>query len=79
MPTILTDDLAWEWMFGKLDEKRISEIARWQMPWENLRYYTLAKDFLNSGDPLAEVVYPELPPIDIPGQSQVPQGQMELF
>ena len=79
MPTMLNDDLAWEWMFGKLDEKRISEIARWQIPWQDLGYYTLAKDFLNSIDPLKEFVYPDLPPLDIPGQSQIPQGQMELF
>ena len=79
MPTILTDDLAWEWMFGKLDEKRISEIARWQIPWQDLGYYTLAKDFLNSTDPLKEFVYPDLPLLDIPGQSHEPQGQMELF
>jgi len=80
MPTILNDDLAWEWMFGKLDEKRISEIARWQIPWQDLDYYTLAKDFLNSPDPLKEFVYPELPALDIPGlENQQPQGQMELF
>ena len=79
MPTMLTDDLAWEWMFGKLDEKRISEIAKWQIPWQELKYYTLAKDFLNSGDPLGEFVYPELPPLDLQGQSQIPQGQMGLF
>ena len=81
MPTMLTDELAWEWMFGKLDEKRISEIARWQIPWQDLHYYTLAKDFLNSTDPVAEFIYPELPPLEIPGvQNQTPpQGQMELF
>jgi len=80
MPTMLNDDLAWEWMFGKLDEKRISEIARWQIPWQDLGYYTLAKDFLNSHDPLKEFVYPELPALDLPGlESQQPQGQMELF
>ena len=80
MPTILNDDLAWEWMFGKLDEKRISEIARWQIPWQELEYYTLAKDFLNSHDPLKEFVYPELPALDLPGlESQQPEGQMELF
>lgn len=78
MPTILTDDLAWEWMFGKLDEKRISEIAKWQLPWEDLSYYTLAKDFLSSADPLKEVVYPDLPVLDIPG-AQPTRGQMELF
>ncbi|HEU5168615.1 MAG TPA: SOS response-associated peptidase family protein [Chitinophagaceae bacterium] len=80
MPTMLNDDLAWEWMFGKLDEKRISEIARWQIPWQDLDFYTLAKDFLNSHDPLKEFVYPELPALDIPGlENQQPQGQMELF
>lgn len=80
MPTMLNDDLAWEWMFEKLDEKRISEIARWQIPWQELDFYTLAKDFLNSHDPLKEFVYPELPALDIPGfGNQQPQGQMELF
>ena len=80
MPTMLNDELAWEWMFGKLDEKRISEIARWQIPWQDLSYYTLTKDFLNSHDPLKEFIYPELPALDIPGlESQQTQGQMELF
>ena len=78
MPTMLSDDLAWEWMFEKLPEKRIAEIAKWQMPWEDLSYYTLAKDFLNSTNPAAEFVYPELPPLDVPGANS-PKGQMELF
>lgn len=78
MPTMLTDDLAWEWMFEKLPEKRIAEIAKWQMPWENLSYYTLAKDFLNSTNPGVEFVYPELPPLDVPGANS-PKGQIELF
>jgi putative SOS response-associated peptidase YedK len=67
MPTMLTDDLAWEWLFGERDEKRIQEIASFQMPWEELSYYTLAKDFLTSTDPLKEFVYPDLPPIITPG------------
>ena len=79
MPTMLTDDLAWEWIFEKLPEQRISEIAKWQIPWQNLSYYTLAKDFLSSVDPTKEFVYPELPPLDIPGQEKQQQGQIELF
>ena len=71
MPTMLTDDLAWEWMFEKLPEQRISEIAKWQIPWQNLSYYTLAKDFLRSTDPTKEFVYPDLPPLDIPGQQKI--------
>ena len=79
MPTMLTDDLASEWMFEKLPENRISELARWQMPWQNLSYYTLAKDFLSSANPTREFVYPELPPLDIPGQEKQQAGQIELF
>jgi len=79
MPTMLTDDLAWEWMFEKLPEKRISEIAKWQISWENLSYYTLAKDFLSSAYPTKEFVYPELPPLDLPGQETQQVGQIELF
>ena len=36
MPTILTEDLAWEWLFGNLDEERITEIARYQFPTEQM-------------------------------------------
>ena len=60
-------------------QKRISAIANWQMPWEDLKYYTLSKDFLKSLDPLKEVVYPELPPLDIPGAEEIKEGQLELF
>lgn len=66
-PTMLTDDLAWEWVFGDLDEKRIQEIASYQIPYEQLDYYTLDRGFLNSVDPLARRFYPELPPLEIPG------------
>lgn len=79
MPTMLPDELAWEWLFGDLDEKRISEIARFQIPWEELSYYTLKKDFLNSIDPLASFEYKELPPLDLPGAANREKGQMELF
>jgi len=82
MPTMLTDDLAYEWMFGKLDEKRISEIARFQLPWQELEYYTLAKDFLSSTDPIKEVNYADLTSLELPGvKNELPpaEGQMELF
>lgn len=66
-PTLLTDGLAWEWMFGKRTEERILEIANFKIPWQEMRYYTLAKDFLNSHDPLKPHHYPDLPPLDVPG------------
>ena len=81
MPTILTDDLAWEWVFGDLSEQRIQEIASYQVPWQEIKYYTLAKDFLNSQDPLKKFYYTDLPPLDVPGGdlNLQEEGQMELF
>lgn len=80
MPTMLTDELAFDWLFKRMNEKEISELAQWQIPWEELSYYTLAKDFLNSTDPLKEYVYQDLPPLNLPGaEQQSRQGQMKLF
>ena len=80
MPTILTDELAWEWLFEKLDDQRITEIASYALPWEQISYYTLAHDFLSSPDPWKEHYHPELPLINIPGERPaLPQGQIELF
>ncbi len=88
MPTMLTDDLAFDWMFKPMKENEITELARWQMPYEELSYYTLKKDFLSSVDPLQPHYYPDLQPLDVPGGDQnmamasntgEERGQMELF
>lgn len=88
MPTMLMDDLAFDWMFKPMNEKEITELARWQMPYEELSYYTLKKDFLNSVDPLQPHYYPDLQPLDVPGgdkntavASDTGEGneQIELF
>lgn len=80
-PTALTADLALEWMFMKPNEKRVDEIARYQLPWEPYSWYTLAKKFLDSIEPLKEVFYTELPPIITPGMENfVPEGApLSLF
>jgi putative SOS response-associated peptidase YedK len=66
-PTVLTEDLAFEWLFGERTEKRIQEIASFQLPYQEMRYYTLAKDFLNAADPLKPHYYPYLPALEVPG------------
>jgi putative SOS response-associated peptidase YedK len=65
MPTILTEELAYEWMFGKLSEERILELASTQYPWQEMYAYTIAKDFRTALDPTAPFTYPEgdCPPI----------------
>lgn len=66
-PSVLTDDLAWEWILGTRTEKRIQEIAQFQIPYQHMRYYTLAKDFLSSHDPLKQHYYADLPALEVPG------------
>lgn len=80
-PTMLSDDLAYEWVFGNLNEQDIQQIASWQMPYEQLSYYTLAKDFLNSNDPLKKYFYHDLPPLNVPGGdlNEQEEGQLQLF
>jgi putative SOS response-associated peptidase YedK len=64
MPTILDEDLAYEWLFGEPDEKRISEIARTQFDAGKMNAFTIAKDFRTALDPSAPFDYgDELPPL----------------
>ena len=60
MPAILTEELAYEWLLGDLDEKRIREIATSQFPAEQMQACTIAKDFRESILPSAPFVYEEL-------------------
>lgn len=63
MPVILPPDLAWEWLFGKLSEKRILEIARHQYDTDEMFAYPVSKKFMSDPDPEKEVDYEELPPL----------------
>lgn len=62
MPTILNEDLAYEWMFGKLSKERILEIAATQYPSGKMWAYTIDKDFKNAVDTLAPFDYGDLVP-----------------
>ena len=65
MPTILNDDLAWEWLFGDLDEKRISEIAQTQYPAADMEACTISKDFRDALDPAEPFMYEDLPALEL--------------
>lgn len=72
MPSILTDDLGWEWMMtkpvdGKLTpamEARLSEIALTQIPSRLLEVCTIDRDYRLSKEAIP-AEYPELAPIDM--------------
>lgn len=59
MPTILPEDLAFEWIQAGLSEERIKEIASYQLPSDKMEAWTIAKDFLYKADPTQPYHYPE--------------------
>lgn len=65
MPAILNEDLAYEWLFGNLDEKRITEIGTTMFPAEKMAAYPIAKDFREAINPLEKFDYPELPTLSL--------------
>jgi hypothetical protein len=67
MPTILNEDLGNEWLLGKVDQKRILEIAATQYPAQEMFPYTIAKDFLESIEPTKPFEYDPsiVPPIQM--------------
>lgn len=67
MPTILTEDLAYDWLLGNPDEHRISAIAKFQYPWQEMAAIPIAKDFRTALDPTAPAKYAELPPLELAG------------
>ena len=60
MPTMLTDDLAWDWMFSDLNEAAITRIATYQIPSDQIRAYTVIKDFKTAADPTLPFKYKAL-------------------
>lgn len=82
MPVILNEDLAWEWLFGKLSEERITAIAATQYPTEKMHAYPIAKNFREALNPLEQFVYLDLPLLDgsMPLPPRPPQmPQLGLF
>lgn len=60
MPCILTEELAGEWISDGLSEERITEIATFQLPSDQMEAYTIRKDFLSAIDPAEKFVYEDL-------------------
>lgn len=61
MPTMLPDELAWEWMMEDLSEERITELATYQISAKEMEAYTVEKDFKTTGTPGKAFVYAEVP------------------
>src|SRR6201991_4210842 len=64
MPTILTEDLAYEWLLGKPSEERLSEIARTQIPSRILEFCTIDPDYRTAKEATPRD-FPELAGLDM--------------
>jgi putative SOS response-associated peptidase YedK len=69
MPTILTEDLAWEWLMEKPTEERLSQIARTQIPSSYLEFCTIDPDYRTRLEATPRN-YPELSAIDTAGATR---------
>ncbi len=65
MPVILNEDLAYEWMFGNLDDKRILEIAATQYPTKEMQACTISKDFREVLEPAKVFEYEDVPALEL--------------
>lgn len=65
MPLILSEDLACEWLLGNPDEKRISEIATYQVNVSDMEAVPIAKNFREIANPDAAFHYEGLPPLKV--------------
>ncbi|MCQ6958292.1 SOS response-associated peptidase family protein [Mucilaginibacter aquariorum] len=63
MPTILTEDLAWEWLMEKPGEERLTQIARTQIPSRLLEFCTIDRDYRTTLE-ATPLDYPELEPVN---------------
>ncbi|WON94318.1 SOS response-associated peptidase [Sphingobacterium sp. UGAL515B_05] len=61
MPTMLPDELAWQWMMSDLGEEKIKELATYQIKAEEMEAYTIDKDFKTTGTPTKAFVYADVP------------------
>lgn len=61
MPTILTEELAAEWISDGLSEQRITEIATLKISAEEMKAHTIHKEFKTALDPTEHFAYADLP------------------
>ena len=64
MPTILSDDLAWEWLMENPSRERLIEIALTQIPSKNMEFCNIEKSYRETNEAVP-TEYADLKPIDM--------------
>ena len=62
-PTMLTEELAWEWIQPGLSKERILEIAAYQLPPEQMEWWPVKKNVLKNPEPTKLHIYKQVPSI----------------
>jgi len=75
MPTILTADLAWSWLFDELKPNDVQEIASYQYDSNKMDAHTVPKNFKELPDPTIQFHYENIPPLFSTDQQN---GQLAL-
>ncbi|GAC1421965.1 MAG: SOS response-associated peptidase [Flavisolibacter sp.] len=65
MPAILSEDLAYEWLFSNPDEKRIVEMARTPYQADQMQACSISKDFRSILEPARAFDYEDLPALEL--------------
>ncbi|TKK64850.1 SOS response-associated peptidase [Ilyomonas limi] len=65
MPVILNEDLAYEWLFDNLEDRRLLQIAKTQYPSAGMQACTVAKNYKNALEPTKEHMYADLPALEL--------------
>ncbi len=65
MPVILNEDLAYEWLFGDLEDRRLLQIAKTQYPSEEMQACSVVKGYMNALEPTKEHKYEDLPALEL--------------
>lgn len=60
-PTILTEELAYDWLFKPLNEEEITALATYQFPAELMEAHTVSKQFKAQENPTEYFQFNELP------------------
>jgi putative SOS response-associated peptidase YedK len=63
MPTILTQELAWKWLFDDLNKDDVQKIGGFQFDSEKMQAHTVRKNFKESLNPSEYFEYENIPPL----------------
>ena len=66
-PTILPEEMAWEWMMEDIAPERMTQLASYQFPEQQMEAFSINQKFQFTGEDPIPTLYPELADDGLPG------------